>query len=100
MKSFLGEGAHFPSFHSRCCHSDPVDPSGRVGNIAADVLKTLSPEKLTSTGNIVFTFEAVFRGVITAILGKRSAGYANLGIFREFLHQEFQVIRRKREIAV
>src|SRR5438876_2839793 len=59
MKPLFRKGSHFPSLHP-CCHDrNPVQPPGRIRDIAADLLETLTPEKLAWPSHVVLAFEAV-----------------------------------------
>ena len=59
MKPLLWKRTCLPPFHPGGRDSDPIDPPGRITDVAADFLEALAPKQLTPTGNVVFAFKAI-----------------------------------------
>ena len=83
MKSLFSKRSCFPSLHPRRHYGDPVNAARSVRDIAADVFKTLAPEKLTSARYMVLTFKAVLCRIIATVLSKWRSSNTKLGVFRK-----------------
>src|SRR2546422_7746968 len=78
----LSEGARPPAHHPGSGHGDPVDASRLIRNVSSDVLKALTSEELTASGNMVLAFEAVGGRVVPFLFEGRSSD-SEPGIFPE-----------------
>src|SRR4029077_17591117 len=68
--------------------------------ITTHVLKTLAPEKLTSTGYMLFTFETNAGSIVTTILCKRRSRDTQLWIFGKLSNQKLKIIRFERKVGI
>jgi len=59
IKFLLREIACFPSSNSCSRYGNPINSSRRIGNVATDICKALSAEKLTRAMNRALTLKAV-----------------------------------------
>src|SRR4029077_13009813 len=68
--------------------------------ITTHVLKTLAPEKLTSTGYMLFRSETITGSIVTTILCKRRSRDTQLRIFGKLSNQKLKIIRFERKIRI
>src|SRR5690348_17143010 len=98
MKALVAKCLHLPSAHTGSHHRDPVDASGRIRHVAADVSKAPAAKQLTGTCHILLTLKAVARRVVATVFSKRSAAHTKCRIRDEFLDQKLHVGRLERHV--
>src|SRR5205814_6254400 len=93
------KGTRRPALHSRRGDGNPINSSGWIRDVPADILEALTPEKLTTASHMVFTLKAIPGRVIT-IFEKWSSGDTEPRVLGKSLHQKRKIIRIERKVSV
>src|ERR1700748_1344521 len=98
-ETLLSIRARLPTHHP--CRRDrhPINPTRLVGTIASDLLKALTTENLTLSGDMVLSLETIGLRAVTGLLEDRPR-YAKVCIISELPQQEFHMILIERDICV
>src|SRR4051812_40244595 len=89
-----------PAFHSGGCHGNPIDASGFVRNVSADLLQAGFSKQLNLPRDVVFTLKTIRGRIVTIRFEERRAGDSELGRLYEFPKQELHKVGLKRDISV
>ena len=99
MKPPFDEVTRLPALHPRGCDCDPVDSTQPIGNVTADLAKTIAPENLKRARDGLLSLKAIGDRVV-ARLGVSSSRNPQSRIFSKLLYQEFKVIRFQGNVCI
>src|SRR4051812_29767281 len=88
-----------PALHARARDCDPVDATGLVRDVSADVVEAPAPEELALSGHVGLTLEAVDFGAISFFLEDRASD-AELGILCEALQEKLEMVPLEGDVRV
>src|SRR5271163_1918203 len=99
-KRFLAKGSCLPAHHSSGRNRDPVNSSGFVGEVTADIRKALASKQLALPGDMELAFETVSFRIVSAFFPEDCPGNPKSRIVIKLGQQKFKVIRVQNHIGI
>ena len=88
----------FPAFHTRSRHRNPVDSAALYLHVAADLVETLTPKELASSGNMLNRSEPVIVG--GGAFDEGCSCHSQLQVPSKLREEIFEVVRTESNIRV